>query len=127
MIEHTGMQFQYALSPSTSYIINTLCKASPKRDKHLHRMARTLPVPAMLDGWMVDSGSTYHLQDDAAVRSADRYPLSKPVVVRTAQGPLHMMDGATVTIPSLGEYGEKIEVRPLKQCPNVLSLGRLVQ
>ena len=85
-------------------------------------MARALPVQAM-NGWMIDSGSTYHLQDAAVVQQADRYPLARPVVVRTAQGPLHMKEGATVTIPSLGDIGEKLEVRPLKQCPNVLSLG----
>ena len=120
--DYTGYYLQYDPSPRKSCIVNTLCKASHKRHRRIRRIARALPAPDIAGGWMLDTGTTYHLQNTAEVKDADLTPLAKSVPVRTANGIVHMTNGAQIEIPSLGKSGS-LMTRPLDNCPQC-ALGR---
>lgn len=73
--------------------------------------------------WIVDSGATFHITNGAPRRGEQRYPLSKPIPIQTANGTTHITHGVTRKVPGLGQ--RRCLVMP--DSPNLLSLGELVE
>ena len=84
-----------------------------------------MPLPEVINGWIVDTGTTYHLQSKASTRPQDLTPLPKKVPARSANGIIYLAHEMRHSIPSLGPAGN-LATRPIDGTPNTLSLGRLI-
>ena len=117
--------------PDIGYFMDTSGSTSDARRRRIKHQARMLPraapAPDDFEGWLIDTGTTYHLQALDGVDPKNLFASSRPIKVRSAGGLLTLAQDARIDVPCLGDIGKGLITKPQEGCPNALSVGRLVQ